>query len=94
MTGATDGPATLIDRLYTVPDSGGGVVGEEEEEEEGEAHRRYKRELMEYRRTAKVVKSYLTCCVVCIAACEIGPGCVYCAQGTQSNVCWSPQGIR
>ena len=56
MTGATDGPATLIDRLYTVPGSGG--VVEEKEEEEGEAHRRYKRELMKYRRTAKVVKLY------------------------------------
>jgi exoribonuclease R len=60
---ATDGPstdttvdapcstATLVDRLYNVPDSM--KVGREEEE--GEPHRRYQRELMNYRRTAKVV---------------------------------------
>ncbi|CAI8055951.1 DIS3-like exonuclease 2 [Geodia barretti] len=55
--GPTDGPcstATLVDRLYNVPDSM--KVGREGEEEvEGEAHRRYQRELMKYRRTTKVV---------------------------------------
>ena len=83
MTGATDGPATLIDRLYTVPDSGGGVVGEEEEEEEGEAHRRYKRELMKYRRTAKVVKSYPIIVVLCASLLVNWPRlCILCTRNT------------
>ena len=58
--GPTDGPcstATLVDRLYNVPDSM--KVGREGEEEvEGEAHRRYQRELMKYRRTTKVRVQY------------------------------------
>ena len=80
---ATDGPstdttvdapcstATLVDRLYNVPDSM--KVGREEEE--GEAHRRYQRELMNYRRTAKVDNIQLdyallyVCLHVCVALC-------------------------
>ena len=57
---ATDGPspsATLVDRLYTVPDSE--RVGREKEGEEREAHQRYQRELMKYRRTAKVKVFYM-----------------------------------
>ena len=56
---ATDGPpptATLVDRLYTVPDSE--KVGREKEGEERETHQRYRRELMKYRRTAKVKVFY------------------------------------
>lgn len=50
----TDGHATLVDILYTVPAEL--RVGRERREELTEAQRRMRKELMMYRRTAKVGK--------------------------------------
>ena len=65
---ASEQSATLIDRLYTVPDEmkvgrgQGGGGGERE----GEAHRRLHIELMKYRRTAQVY-IYCTCIEECVS---------------------------
>ena len=87
---------TLVDRLCSVPaemkvgTEAVGGLGDGEGMGEGEAHWRLQKELMKYRRTAKVETLTTTWCGVIR---YVSAGSVYCRERAQSSLCWASESI-